>query len=892
MENRHLTPIDLRCEFRYTPLGIGETRPRLSWRLESGVRGDHQTAYQVEVFDNGTPVWNPGWVTSTDQSVEYGGAPVRSSTRYEWRVTVTDANGASTSAESWFETALLHEDEWVAEWISHDPRNNPLAEPPQGHDRAERSSRLAPSPYLRKSWTLDAAPVRARAYVSARGLYELRINGAPVGDAQLAPGWTDYRYRLNYQTYDVTELVTGGDNVVGAVIADGWWSGYVGFDLRRQGKHYGDRPELLVQLVVDLPDGSQRIVATDGTWRETAGDINYADLLMGQYVDARKALTGWDTSGYDDSTWNPVLVVGRDVSTLVAAEDEPVRVTEELSPKSIENKGNGRFIVDFGQNMVGHVALTVRGAAPGDRISLRHAEVLDNGELYTANLRTAEATDVYRPAGEAVEIFDPRLTFHGFRFVEVDGYPGELDPADIVGRVVHSDTPWAGEFRCSDDMVNQLVSNIKWGQRGNFVSVPTDCPQRDERLGWTADAQVFAPTAVYNADLAAFFARWMRDVIDAQSADGAFPDVAPLLCATREGAPAWGDAGVIIPWLLYKAYGDVRALDRSFESMTRWVDYIERENPDLVWRKAVGNHYGDWLQIGVTTPREVLATAYFAHSARLVANAATVLGRGSEAARYGTLADKIAAVFNSEFVRDDGTISGETQTCYLLALAFDLLPDELRKPAARHLADDVEKHGRSLTTGFVGVSLICPILTRYGRADLAYALLHNEEFPSWGYSIKHGATTIWERWDGWTEEHGFQSVDMNSFNHYSLGSVGEWLYRHVAGIDQAPDSVGYRDLAIRPSPGGKLTWAEARYDSLVGRVATRWETTNGRINLDVTIPPGSTATIEVPTTDPKSIRESDAPITDSKEIAFLGANDNTVSVSVGSGHYTFTASLA
>jgi alpha-L-rhamnosidase len=456
---------------------------------------------------------------------------------------------------------------------------------------------LQPCAHLRRTFDLAERPVRARVYVSARGLYELHLNGERVGDAELAPGWTEYEQRVQYQTYDVTGMLREGVNILGAVIADGWWSGYLGFDPRRHALHYGTAPQLIAQLALDFPRGSQRIIATDGSWRESPGALRHSDMLMGEYVDARNELWGWEDPAYDDSRWPAALVHDRDTSVLEASCDPPVRVLDELAPVSVDARAGGAFIVDLGQNMVGRVRLTIRGAQPGQRVQLRHAEMLEeDGELYVANLRTAEATDVYVARGEAVEVFEPRFTFHGFRYVEVSNYPGELRSDDVLGRVLHNDTPWVGEFRCSDEMTMRLDANIRWGQRGNFVAVPTDCPQRDERLGWLADAQIFLPTAARNADVSAFFARWMRDVLDAQS-DGAFPNVAPKLVVTIEGSPGWGDGGVIIPWYLYRLYGDVRILERSFDAMVAWVEHIRRHNPDLRWRHHVGHNYGDWLQV-------------------------------------------------------------------------------------------------------------------------------------------------------------------------------------------------------------------------------------------------------------------------------------------------------
>jgi alpha-L-rhamnosidase len=893
-----LTPYDLTCELLATPLGIDERRPRLSWKLSSPRRGAAQSAYRVLValrpddLGAGRLLWDSGRVGADDGlHVEYDGPPLASSTRYHWRLSVWDEAGrAGGSAESWFETGLLHADDWVAAWIGRDPTTFAEMDPPQGDDRSERAHWLPPCANLRRVFDLAEPPLRARVHVSARGLYELRLNGARVGDAELAPGWTEYRRRIPYQTYDVTGMLRKGANVLAAVLADGWWSGYVGFDPRRHALHYGTVPQLIAQLVLDFPGGTRRVVATDDGWRESPGALRHADLLMGEYVDARNEPRRWDEPGYDASRWPRAIVHDRDTSMLEATCDQPVRMLEELAPVSVQASGDGRFVVDLGQNMVGRIRLTVRDADVGQRVQLRHAEMLDaDGQLHVANLRTAEATDVYVARGDAVEVFEPRFTFHGFRYVEVSGYPGELRASDLVGRVLHNDTPWVGEFRCSDEMVNRLQSNIRWSQKGNFVAVPTDCPQRDERLGWLADAQIFLPTAVRNADVSAFMARWLRDVIDAQTDDGAFPDVAPKLAATAEGSPGWGDGGVIIPWHLYRSYGDLRVLERSFDAMVAWVEHVRRHNPDLRWRRHVGHHYGDWLQVGVETPRDLLATAYFARSAQLVAAAAEVLGRDEEAKRHADLHVAIRDAFVESFVEADGRVAGGTQTGYLLALAFDLLPRHLVPAAVEHLAADVEARGRRLTTGFIGVALLCPVLTEHGRADLAYALLHQRSFPSWGYSIVHGATTIWERWDGWTEERGFQSPAMNSFNHYSLGAVGDWLYGRVAGIDQEPDSVAYRRLLLRPTVDGQLTFASARFESPRGRVACGWEVDGDLVQVEVEVPPGVTASLHVPTSDPDSVREGTARPEESSGVGVAGTAPGALVVTLASGRYRFSA---
>ncbi|MFI5698162.1 family 78 glycoside hydrolase catalytic domain [Kribbella sp. NPDC051586] len=886
-----LTAYDLRCEHRVDPLGIGTARPRLSWRLASPIRGDRQDAFRVRVLRDGIPVWDSGWRSEQDTHVDHGGAPLSAQTDYVWRLEVRDAAGDESAAEATFATGIFHDDEWEAHWIEHDYETDGYFEPPV--DRAEprtvRQATIAPPRYYRRSFELTRPVARARVYATAHGLYQLSANGQRVGSDELTPGWTDYRERLIYQTYDVTDLLQEGENVIGAVVGEGWWSGYVGWDTRSHAHHYGKKPQLLAQLVVDHPDGSRTVVATDGRWVEHVGPIRFADLLMGESYDARLELGDWSSPGYDATGWAPAGEVGTDVSTLIASTTEPVRVTEDLPALAVTPLSAGRFIVDLGQNIAGRLRLRVRGARAGDRIRLRHGEMLQSdGELYTANLRTADATDYFVSAGAAEEIFEPIFTVHGFRYVEVDGYPDELTASDVTGRVLHSDTPVAGRFECSDPGVDQLLSNIRWGQRGNFVSVPTDCPQRDERLGWTADAQIFLPTAAYQADVLTFFENWSADLAVAQTDEGAIPDVIPHVITGRHGTPAWADAATIVPWTLYRIYGDERVLRTAWPVMRRWVDYVHRANPDLIWRNRTSGHYGDWLQVGVRTDRDVLATAYFARSVEFTAAAARVLGLEEEAAAYGELRERIASAFVAEFVDAEGKVRGETQTGYLLPLAFGLLPEEAEQAAVKHLVADLEQRGRSLTTGFAGVALLCPILTRYGYAELAYDLLHDDRYPSWGYSIKHGATTIWERWDGWTEQNGFGPVAMNSFNHYSLGSVGEWLYADVAGITQSPDSVAFRHLTIHPHPGGHLTWAKATYDTPSGQVSTHWHLSPDKFTLTATIPPGTTATIHLPTPAPSTTQESGRALTDIPEIEVLQATSDGLTCQVPSGTYHFT----
>ncbi len=841
-------PYHLRCESLVTPIGVEQSNPTLSWRMRSDRNGAKPIRHRVAVSSSDL-AWDSGWLDFERPQVEFTGE-LRPRSRYEWEVRIEDEKGMITSATSWFETGLLDRSELIGSWIGRDmtaPNAMDSFDPPQDDDLTHRVRHILPAINLRGIFRAQPNITSARLYASAHGIYEAAVNGLRIGDTELAPGWTDYRDRIFYQAYDISDVVTPGVNAIGMTVADGWWSGYVGFDARRQGNHYGTGPGGWAMVVITYDDGSEDFFATDDSWLESPGTIVYADLLMGQYDDMRRDLGDWTLPEFDDSSWARVRVADTDLSALAAPLDEPVRVLKRVPAKSLTTDPEGRLIADFGQNLVGRISANFGAMDRGQAVYIRHGEILDGEYLYTANLRSAEARDVYVSAGGNENSFTPRFTFHGFRYAEITGAPAHLKAEDLVAEVIYSDTPEEGSIVTSSSDVNQLISNVRWGQRANFVSIPTDCPQRDERLGWTADAQVFTPTAVYNSDVQAFMSRWLGDVRYAQSHEGSFTDVAPVVTQFfADGAPAWADAGTIIPWHLYRVYGDKRLLATSLPSMKRWVDFVHKHNPDLVWTRRVGKHYGDWLQIDAETSRPLLATAYFAHSAELTSHAAKVLGENDAAMKYASLAADIKKVFVENFLLEDGTLESDTQTTYLLALAFDLVPDDLRKSMADRLVKTIERHNGLLTTGFVGVALLCPVLSEIGRSDLAYALLETDKFPSWLYSVRQGATTIWERWDGWTEEHGFQSVEMNSFNHYSLGSVVEWLYRYVAGIDQQEDSVGFNKPLIRPVIGGSLTTATASYETPFGLIKSSWTLEHGNIQFAFTIPPGTSTKVCLP----------------------------------------------
>ncbi|MFF7654765.1 alpha-L-rhamnosidase [Streptomyces sp. NPDC007983] len=723
---------------------------------------------------------------------------------------------------------------------------------------------------LRRTFTLAGKPVaRARLYATALGLYEAHLNGVRVGHDQLTPGWTDYRRRVQYQTYDVTRALRRGANALGVTLAPGWYAGNVAW----LGQHqYGTHPALLAQLEVTYTDGSTERVTTGPEWRAATGPLLTADLLMGEAYDARMETPGWTSPGFDDSGWRPATTAENVTTEVVAQVDAPTRVERELTPVKRTEPTPGVHVFDLGQNMVGSVRLRVSGPA-GRTVRIRHAEVLNpDGTAYTANLRTAHPVDTYTLKGGGTETYEPRFTFHGFRYVEVTGYPGTPPLDAVTGRVMHTAAPFTMSFRTDVPMLNQLHSNITWGQRGNFLSVPTDTPARDERLGWTGDINVFSGTAAYTMESARFLTKWLRDLRDGQGADGAFPDVAPVVSGLGSGTAGWGDAGVTVPWNLYQAYGDTRVLRENWAAMRGWIAYLEKHSSDLL-RPAEG--YGDWLNVDAETPKDVIGTAYFAHATDLVARTAHVLGE--DPARYEDLLARVKSAFTAAYVSADGRIKGDTQTGYVLALSMDLLPAALRRPAADRLVALIEARDGHLSTGFLGTPRLLPTLTATGHTDLAHRLLQQRTFPSWGYQIDRGSTTMWERWDSIKPDGGFQDVGMNSFNHYAYGSVGEWMYQNITGI--TPAAPGFRRILIRPRPGGEVRSAEGRHDSPYGPIATRWSQRDGEFTLAVSVPVNTTAEIWVPARRASDVTQRGA--------RFLRLSDGCAVYAAGSGSYRF-----
>ena len=729
------------------------------------------------------------------------------------------------------------------------------------------------------------------------GLYQLKLNGKRVGDQYFTPGWTAYDFRFQYQTYDVTAQLKPGKNCVGALLGDGWFRGYMAWGNNHNS--YGAKTALLAQLVITYKDGKQQIIGTNADWKATTGPILMSDIYNGETYDARMERTGWSDATYDDKDWKGVTLLETPKQALVAPAGPPVRAIQEIKPVKLIKTPDGDTVLDMGQNMVGWVRFHVTAPA-GTTITLRHAEVLDkNGNLYTANLRAAKETIHYTAKGQGVETFEPHFTFQGFRYVAVSGWPGEPPLDAFTGVVVHSAIDPSSTFETSSAMLNQLQHNIIWGQKGNFVDVPTDCPQRDERLGWTGDAEVFAQTASFNHDSAAFYTKWLKDVALDQQDNGAVPDVIPnvLTHKTRQGGSAsagWADVATVVPWTVYLSYGDRRLLEAQYPSMKAWVEFMRRAAGEkYLWN--TGATYGDWLAFaatdsdypGATTDKDLIQTAYFAHSTDLLRASAEVLGKKEDAEFYSGLLEHIRAAFQKEFVTPNGRLSSNTQTAYALALAFDLLPESQRQQAADRLAADV-RHFQHLTTGFLGTPVLCKELSDYGHLDEAYMLLNRKEYPSWLYPITKGATTIWERWDGIKPDGTFQDPGMNSFNHYAYGAIGDWMYRVIAGINLDPKQPGYKHILIQPRPGGGLTFAKGSVHSMYGTVASAWELNGGKMMLHVDVPANTTATVRLPKAKLEQVTESGKALQSNSGISSSRQSDDAVVVEVGSGNYVFS----
>ncbi len=877
-------PRRLRCEYLVDPLGLGETSPRLFWQLSDPRRGARQSAYRVmvagspELLEAEDPdLWDSGKVRSGRSThVEYEGAPLTSRQRCWWRVRTWDHEDSPSpwSDVAAWEMGLLERTDWVARWIGRD---------------AELEG-VAPT-YLRKEFDVPGEVLRARLYATALGVYELHLNAERVGDHVFPPGWTDYGKRVMYQTYDVTDMLAPGTAALGAVVGDGWYCGRLGWS-KEQSEERDERrpPRLMLQLEMECADGTVERLVTDGSWTWTAGPILSAGYYHGEHYDARREMPGWSRPGFPAQDWGPVQTFEDQGVELTAQQDPPIRVTNRLRPQETLEPSPGTYVYDMGQNMVGYCRLRVR-EEPGTEIRVRHAEVLDaEGSLYTENLRTAEATDLYTASGREEEPLVPHFTYHGFRYVELTGLSSALDHGLLQGLVLHTDCPRTGNLITSCEMVNKLFYNILWSQRGNMHSVLTDCPQRDERLGWLGDAQIFTPTACYNMDMAAMLTKFIRDITDEQTPEGAFPDVCPYVSAQGvlppAGAPGWMDAGVTIPWTVWRFYGDRRILERNFESMAHYVDYLTENNPDGIWENRRGNDYGDWVPAGEQTDKTMFATLQYFRSARLVARIAQLLDRTEEAQKYRAVAERVQEAFNERYLTEDGTYRDATQTVDALALGFGIVPEEHRRAVADDLVANIERRDGHLSTGFSGTRWLLPVLCDTGHAELARSLLLNRDYPSWGYMVEQGATTIWERWNSDTE-----GPAMNSRNHFAFGSVGEWLYRYLAGIAPAEEGAGFEHVLVRPHPGeadGELSRVRATYESLYGTIEVTWEVGVDEFELMVQVPPNTRATVFIPAESVEQVSEGGRPLPRCEDVKRFEQEGDRVVCTIGAGRYSFT----
>lgn len=821
------------------PIGIGTGSPRLSWTTSASA-GWVQSSYELEIT-RGDRVTRHGPVGDDDSRYRPWPEPPlapRESARV--RVRVHGADGVS----GWSEPTVVERGLTAADWIAVPVGGDP------GEPGTERRPRL-----VRHGFSLRGPIASVRLHVSAHGLAEAEINGQRVGDDVLSPGWSAYSERLRYRTHDVTDLLVEGDNAIGAWLADGWYRGRIGFRGGARDR-YGTDQSLIAQLEVTHVDGSRDTIASGPGWVTAPSPVLSSSIYDGECYDAREFPQGWSEPGFDESRWEPAHVFDRDPATLVAPDGPPVRRTRVVRPARTERRAPDRLLVDLGQNLVGRLAIRVRGEA-GQEIVLRHAEVLQDGEICTRPLRQAEQTDRYVLAGSGIEEWEPRFTFHGFRYAEVTAQPAVLDALELEARVLHSDLRRTGWFACSDADLNALHDNVLWSMRGNFVDLPTDCPQRDERLGWTGDIQVFARTASFLHDVTGMLSSWLRDLAIEQSDDGAVPVFVPTLDNAgawdmNEPIAAWGDAGVLTPWDLYVASGDRLLLERQWDSAKAWVDLLDRRaGDDRLW---TGDHQlGDWLDpaappddpAAATTDRELVASAYFAHSARRLSDIAEVLGREADARHYGALASEVRAAVRDRWTDGEGTLTEESQCGYALLLVFDILEEpEARARAGERLRDLVAKADYRISTGFVGTPLVSEALSSTGGLDVAYRQLRERGCPSWLYPVTMGATTIWERWDSVLPDGTVNPGEMTSFNHYALGAVAHWMHHTIAGL--APATPGWRRIQFAPRPGGGLTWARGAYDGPYGHVAIDWSIEDNTLTVRTAVPANCTATLTLP----------------------------------------------
>ncbi|KAA9356214.1 alpha-L-rhamnosidase [Larkinella humicola] len=914
-------PVHLRTEYKLNPV-VDATTPRLSWELTSAIRGQLQTAYQIMVASSPVflaadkaDLWNsakqPGRATN---QIEYAGKPLSARTVCYWKVRSWDKNGqpGPWSAPARWEMGLLDPSDWKAEWIGND-----LTALGKG-----KVYHLPPAPFFRKETTLKAPVKRARLYVTSLGLYEFQINGKRVGNDYFIPGWTDYNKRVYYQTYDVTANLKAGKNALGAIVSEGWYAGYLGYALLIGNpvvkNFYGDVPLLKAQLEVEYTNGQKETIATDQTWKTNHGPILEADILNGETYNANLEFENWSQSGFADANWkNSTVYPDKPERKLETYPGNPIQVFQELKSKTVTPKSGGRYLFDLGQNFAGVVRLHVKGNK-GDTIRLKFGEMLfPNGEIMTENLRKARATDTYILKGRKDgETWTPKFTYHGFQYVEATGFKTAPSLDAITGIVLSSATPQAGSFETDSPLINKLYQNIVWTQRSNYFDIPTDCPQRDERLAWTGDAQAYIKSATFNNDIAAFFTKWLVDLNDAQRANQAYPLYAPApsVRKTDTYSPGWSEAGIVCPYIIYKTYGDTRVIRKFWPNMVAYLQFMEaKSNGEYVYKErsfediAPKGGYGDWLSVGKKTPPDLLASLYYGYVASLMAEMAKAIGKSDEAAHFEGIFTKIKQAFlkhytdstgkfktNSAAYGDgegyvDGTMGfdGHTQTAYANAIYMHMLTPEHDQKAGDWLMELIKANDNKLATGFLGLKPLLPALSSTGNSQEAYRLLLSTEYPSWGFEVVNGANTIWERWNSYIKGKGFENNSgMNSFNHYAFGSVNEWLFGHAAGIKVG--EAGYKTIMIRPEIASEgIRSVKATYHSISGLIESAWRKTGSTLTLQMTIPVNTTATVFIPTTNPATVLESSKSLKTNPAITVKEFKDGYLQLEIGSGPYHF-----
>lgn len=916
-----LKPINLRTEYKVNPV-IDSSKPRFSWELTSNVRSQYQTGFQILVASSAEllsagkgDIWNSEKVmSSATNQIEYSGIPLKPRMVCYWKVRSWDKSGQVSlwSSTATFEIGLLSKADWKADWIGNDL--NSLGKGAEYH--------LPPAPFFRKEANVKTGIKKARLYVTSLGLYEFEINGKRIGKDYFTPGWTDYNKRVYYQSYDVSSNIKAGKNAFGAIIADGWFAGYLGYALLVKNpvvrNFYGDVPLLKAQIEIEYTNGQIEIIATDQSWKTNHGPILEADILNGETYNANLEFGNWSKSGYNDASWkNSTIYQDKPERKIEVYPGNPIQVFQELKAKTVSPRSGGKYVFDLGQNFAGVVRLKVKGNK-GDTISLKYGEVLfPDGEIMTENLRKARAMDTYilkgNPAGET---WTPRFTYHGFQYVEVSGFRSTPSLDAITGIVLTSATPEVGSFETDNKVINQLYKNIVWTQRSNYFEVPTDCPQRDERMGWTGDAQAYIQSATYNTDISAFFTKWLVDLNDAQREDFTYPLYAPApsLRRTDTYSPGWSEAGIICPYTIYKSYGDTRVINQFWPNMVAYLKFMEEKSGgEYIYKEASFEDispkggFGDWLSVGKKTPPDMLATMYYGYVASMMSEMAKAIGKNEESAHFDAVFQKVKQAFlnhytdaNGKFKANasaygggkgyvDGSMDfeGHTQTAYANAIYMNLLAPDHQQKAGEWMVELIKANDNKLTTGFLGVKPLLPSLSSTGNTDEAYKLLLSTEYPSWGFEVVNGANTIWERWNSYIKGKGFENnAGMNSFNHYAFGSVNEWLFCNAAGINN--DGLAYDKIIIRPEIAKEgIGLVKAKYHAINGEIESSWKKEGNKVILNVKIPANAKANVFVPTIKPESVLENNNSLKSNLDIKIIGYKDMYLNLEIGSGSYEF-----